>query len=54
MSDLAVDGADLISVGFEEGPALGRALQELLEAVVDDPGLNTRDELLARATALRA
>ena len=54
VSDLAVDGADLISLGFEEGPALGRALQELLEAVVDDPALNTREELLARATALRA
>jgi len=53
VSDLAVDGADLISLGFEEGPALGRALEELLEAVVDDPGLNTRDELLARAAALR-
>jgi putative nucleotidyltransferase with HDIG domain len=49
LQDLAVDGSDLIALGFEEGPALGRALQELLEAVVDDPALNTREQLLARA-----
>jgi tRNA nucleotidyltransferase (CCA-adding enzyme) len=48
LKDLAVDGSDLIALGLEEGPALGRALQELLEAVVEDPSLNTRDALLAR------
>jgi len=49
LRDLAIDGSDLIALGFEPGPALGRALQELLAAVVDDPALNTRDELLERA-----
>jgi tRNA nucleotidyltransferase/poly(A) polymerase len=49
LQDLAIDGSDLIALGLEEGPALGRALQELLEAVVDDPALNTREQLLARA-----
>jgi tRNA nucleotidyltransferase (CCA-adding enzyme) len=49
LADLAVDGSDLIEVGYSPGPELGRALQELLDAVVDDPRLNTRDELLARA-----
>jgi tRNA nucleotidyltransferase (CCA-adding enzyme) len=49
LRDLAVDGGDLMEIGFEEGPALGRALQELLEAVVEDPSLNTRDALLAYA-----
>ncbi|HET7572299.1 MAG TPA: HD domain-containing protein [Gaiellaceae bacterium] len=49
LSDLAVDGDDLIGIGFEPGPQLGRALDELLDDVVDDPELNTRDELLRRA-----
>lgn len=49
VSDLAVDGADLIEVGFREGPDLGRALDALLDAVVDDPALNTREQLLDRA-----
>jgi tRNA nucleotidyltransferase (CCA-adding enzyme) len=49
LRDLAVDGDDLIELGYTPGPALGRALQQLLEAVVDDPELNTRERLLARA-----
>ena len=48
LRDLAVDGSDLIALGLEEGPAIGRTLQGLLDAVVDDPSLNTRDALLAR------
>jgi tRNA nucleotidyltransferase (CCA-adding enzyme) len=53
LRDLAVDGDDLIAAGFPAGPQLGRVLDELLDAVVDDPALNTRDELLARAKELR-
>jgi tRNA nucleotidyltransferase (CCA-adding enzyme) len=49
LKDLAVDGADLIELGYSEGPELGRALERLLDDVVEDPALNTRDELLARA-----
>jgi len=49
IADLAVTGDDLIELGFTPGPALGAALQTLLDAVLDDPELNTRDELLARA-----
>jgi len=49
LSDLAVDGNDLIALGFEPGPELGRVLNELLDAVVDEPALNTGDVLLARA-----
>jgi tRNA nucleotidyltransferase (CCA-adding enzyme) len=54
LEDLAVDGADLLALGYSEGPEVGRALTALLDAVVDDPSLNTRDELLARAEALVA
>jgi tRNA nucleotidyltransferase (CCA-adding enzyme) len=49
LADLAVDGSDLIELGYGEGPELGRALDSLLDAVVDDPSLNTREQLLARA-----
>jgi tRNA nucleotidyltransferase (CCA-adding enzyme) len=52
LSDLAVDGTDLIQLGFEPGPALGRTLGDLLTAVVDDPALNRREVLLERAQAL--
>ena len=53
IADLAVTGDDLIELGFTAGPALGAALQALLDAVLDEPELNTRDELLARAKELR-
>lgn len=53
LAELAVDGADLLALGFREGPALGRALRSLLADVVDDPACNERAALLARAEALR-
>jgi putative nucleotidyltransferase with HDIG domain len=53
IADLAVTGDDLIEFGFTPGPALGAALQALLDAVLDEPALNTRDELLARAKEFR-
>jgi tRNA nucleotidyltransferase (CCA-adding enzyme) len=49
IADLAVDGADLVSAGIAPGPAIGRILALLLEAVVADPTLNVRDRLLALA-----
>jgi tRNA nucleotidyltransferase (CCA-adding enzyme) len=53
LRDLAVGGDDLLAIGFEPGPALGRTLRTLLDAVVRDPQLNTREQLLARAEELR-
>jgi tRNA nucleotidyltransferase/poly(A) polymerase len=52
LADLAIDGSDLLALGFAPGPALGRALESLLDAVVEDPGLNQRDTLSERAKAL--
>ena len=43
--DLAVSGADLLAAGLR-GPAIGEALDRLLERVLDDPTLNRRDTLL--------
>jgi tRNA nucleotidyltransferase (CCA-adding enzyme) len=51
LTDLAVDGSDLIELGFAEGPELGRTLESLLDAVVEVPALNTREQLLERARA---
>jgi tRNA nucleotidyltransferase (CCA-adding enzyme) len=51
LADLAVDGNDLIALGFKPGPELGHILRELLREVVDDPGKNTRAALVRRARA---
>jgi tRNA nucleotidyltransferase (CCA-adding enzyme) len=52
--DLAVDGDDLIEIGFRPGPEIGRALSTLLDEVVRTPELNTRETLLERARELLA
>jgi tRNA nucleotidyltransferase/poly(A) polymerase len=49
LRDLAIGGNDLIELGFRPGPQLGRILHELLDAVVEEPAVNTRDQLLERA-----
>ena len=52
LSDLVIGGDDLIELGYEPGPALGRTLETLLHEVVEDPDLNTREQLLHRAQEL--
>ena len=52
-SGLALRGDDLMAeLGVEQGPRLGQILDELVEQVIADPGLNDRPTLLelARAT----
>lgn len=49
---LAVSGTDLLTAGVPAGPALGRVLQALLDAVLEAPELNTRTALLRRAGEL--
>ena len=49
---LAVNGADLITLGIVPGPALGALLDRLLDRVLDDPSLNQRDRLLSLAREL--
>lgn len=51
IADLAVDGDDLRRTGLAAGPALGKLLQRLLDAVIADPSCNTRESLLEIATA---
>lgn len=52
--DLAVDGDDLRQAGIAPGPKLGKILTALLELVLDDPALNTRERLLAEARRLNS
>jgi tRNA nucleotidyltransferase (CCA-adding enzyme) len=54
LRDLAVGGDDLIAIGYEPGPRIGRALQTLLDDVIRDPSKNTREHLLERAGELLA
>jgi len=50
---LAVDGDDLVgALGIDPGPMIGRLLDGLLEAVLEDPSLNTREDLLELARAM--
>jgi tRNA nucleotidyltransferase (CCA-adding enzyme) len=46
LSDLAVDGTDLVDGGIAKGPLVGAVLRRLLAAVVEDQSLNVRDRLL--------
>ena len=46
---LAVRGTDLIDAGIPAGPELGATLERLLERVLAEPSLNTREQLLALA-----
>ena len=47
LQGLAVDGSDLMSeLGISPGPDLGRLLDWLLERVIADPSVNTREGLL--------
>ena len=53
LSDLAVNGDDLLSLGIQ-GKRLGTVLRALLQVVLEDPSRNTPDDLLARARELAA
>ena len=47
---LAVDGTDVMArLAIGPGPAVGIILDALLQAVLDDPGMNDREKLLEMA-----
>lgn len=52
IGSLAIDGDDLRRAGIPAGPGLGKILQALVDAVIDDPSRNTADWLLQEAKAL--
>lgn len=46
LKDLAINGEDLAEIGVPRGKRMGILLNELLESVLDDPELNTKERLL--------
>ena len=54
LKDLAVSGKDLLSVGFSPGPAVGQALNTLLDAVTDGAVPNEKAALLAYLAGQKA
>jgi tRNA nucleotidyltransferase (CCA-adding enzyme) len=47
VEDLAIDGEDVMQLlGIGPGPRVGEALQAVLERVLEDPALNTRERLI--------
>jgi tRNA nucleotidyltransferase (CCA-adding enzyme) len=51
-SNLAITGSDLQALGAK-GPEIGRTLALLLERVLEEPALNTREHLLSLARELQ-
>lgn len=49
LKTLAVTGSDLIEAGMKPGYEIGEVLQKLLEEVLEEPSLNTKDILLKKA-----
>lgn len=48
LKDLAVTGSDLIAEGMKPGKAIGRVLDQMLQDVLEDPGLNEKQLLLQK------
>lgn len=54
LADLAIDGNDVMKItGISQGPRVGQILQEVYEKVIDDPSLNTREQLIMLLEAYR-
>ena len=51
--DLAINGHDLIELGFEPGPQIGKVLTALLGCVQDEILTNTKEDLLEAAKGLK-
>lgn len=45
LSDLRINGNDLVEMGIPKGPKVGEILNKLLEMVIDDPMLNSKEKL---------
>lgn len=52
LKDLAVNGRDLMEAGIPSGKKLGIILHNLLEAVLEDPEMNSREKLLEMSVRL--
>ena len=46
IAELTVNGNDLMAHGVPEGRRIGETLAKMLDAVLEEPSLNTRETLL--------
>ena len=46
LSDLAVDGNDIIALGVEEGPEIGKILKYILDGVIQGRISNNRESII--------
>lgn len=53
ISDLVVNGRDLIKIGYRPGRAIGDVLKLMIEEVIINPDLNNREYLLKKAAEYR-
>lgn len=51
--DLGLTGHDLMEAGVEAGPRMGQIIKQLVELVLDDPALNTKERLLEIVKQMR-
>jgi tRNA nucleotidyltransferase (CCA-adding enzyme) len=54
LKDVAINGDDLIELGMNPGPEMGNLLKKLLEIILINPNLNTKEELLEAAVKMRS
>jgi putative nucleotidyltransferase with HDIG domain len=52
VSDLAISGDDLVAIGMKPGKRVGEILNALLDMVIEDPLLNTKEKLLDEAARM--
>lgn len=52
LGDLSVSGSDLIALGIASGKGVGTLLSSLLDAVIEDPSLNEKENLIETAKEL--
>ena len=53
LRDLAVNGQDILALGVNVGPAVGKILRSLLEEILDEKLPNERESLLRRANEIK-
>ncbi len=53
LKDLCVNGKDLMDIGIPSGKKIGVVLNELFEAVLEDPEMNNREKLLKLAESYK-
>lgn len=46
LKDLKIGGKDLMDIGVDKGPMIGKILNSLLDCVMDEPGLNEKEKLI--------